>query len=464
MHEREEITMDNPKIKIDNKTLYRTILTIAFPIALQGLISTTLNLVDILMIGSLGELQLASVGLSVQLYFIQYMMLFGLTSGATTFISQFWGVKDLKNIRKVIGFAITISFSLSLFFFVPAFFFPGAVLSIFTYNPLIIKTGSIFVSTASFTFLTLSISVPLLSALRTTEQTKLPLIISIFVFLTNTGLNYLLIFGKFGFPELGVRGAAVATLTARCLELLLVIYVVFIRKNIISGRIREFFSYNYPLVRKIINNALPTTINEVMWGLGMASYNAAYGRLGITEFASVQASNTINTLFILIAFSLGDATLILVGKRLGAGELDYAFMKAKKILRLSVIVGAVSGILLILISPYILKLFNFSMEGQFYATNILLIYGLFMSIKVFNGINITGPFRAGGDTKFAMLMEVGCVWLIGVPMVFFGAFYLRIPVYFIVLLAQSEELVKFILCYKRFNSKKWVNNMINNIE
>jgi putative MATE family efflux protein len=455
--------MDKSPVTINNRLLYKTILTIALPIALQGLISTTLNLVDILMIGSLGELALASVGLSVQLYFIQYMMLFGLTSGASTFISQFWGAKDLVSIRKVIGFAITISFSLSLLFFIPAFFFPEAVLSIFTDNPDIIKTGSIFVSTASFTFLTLSISVPLLSALRTTEQTKLPLYISIFVFLTNTGLNYLLIFGKFGFPELGVQGAAIATVTARCLELVLVLYIIFIRKNIISGKLREFFSYKLNLVKRIVYNALPTTINEVMWGLGMASYNAAYGRLGVTEFASVQASNTINTLFILIAFSLGDATLILVGKRLGAGELDYAFIKAKKILRLSVLVGAISGVLLIIISPYILNLFSFTPQGESYARNILLVYGLFMSIKVFNGINITGPFRAGGDTRFAMIVEVCCVWLIGVPLVFFGAFYLQLPVYFIVLLAQSEEIVKFILCFYRFRSKKWVKNVIHGI-
>ena len=455
--------MTGTELTIDNKTLYKTLITIALPIALQGLIASTLNLVDILMIGRLGELELASVGLSVQLYFIQYMLLFGLTSGASTFLSQFWGVKDLKSIRKVIGFAVTSCFLLSLLFFIPAFFFPEKVLSIFTDNPLVIETGSVFVSTASFTFLTLSITVPFMSALRTTEQTRLPLYISIFVFLTNTGLNYLLIFGKYGFPEMGVRGAATATVIARLLELVLLFYVVFIRKNIISGKFSDFFSYNKLLVQRIIYNALPTTINEVMWGVGMASYNAAYGRLGVTEFASVQASNTINTLFILTAFSLGDATLILVGKRLGAGELDYAFLKAKKILRISVLVGAVCGVLLILISPYILKLFNFSAIGQAYASHILLIYGLFMSIKVFNGINITGPFRAGGDTKFAMLIEICCVWLIGVPLVFIGAFYFALPVYLIVLLAQTEEVVKFFLCFSRFRSKKWVKNMIHDI-
>lgn len=448
---------------IDNKQFYKAVVNIALPIALQSLIASTLNLVDTLMIGSLGELELAAVGLSAQLYFIHYMLLFGITSGSSTFISQFWGARDMKNIRRVTGFAILMSFSASLIFFIPAFFFPERVLSIFTNDPAIIVLGSQFVSTAAFTFLTLSIVVPLVSALRTTEQTKIPLKISIVVFCTNTFLNYVFIFGNFGMPALGVKGAAISTLTARCLELVLVLFVVIIRKNLIYGRIRDFFSFNLQLVRRIASNALPTTVNEVMWGSGMAAYNAAYGRMGITEFASIQASNTIMTLFILVAFSLGDATLILVGKRLGAGELLYAYAKAKKLLKLAVVVGVLSGILLILLSPLILQLFNFTPKGQFYAKNILLIYGLFMSIKVFNGINITGPFRAGGDTKFAMLAEVGCVWLIGVPLVFLGALYWALPVYIVVLMAQTSEIVEFVLCFSRFKSKKWVNNIIHGI-
>lgn len=456
--------MSDNTITVNNKQLYGKLIRIALPIALQSLISSSLNLVDTLMIGQLGELELAAVGLSTQLYFVQYMLLFGLTSGASSFISQFWGIRDLKNIRRVIGFAVTASFAASMLFFIPAFFFPKTVLGIFTDNTEIIKTGADFVSTASFTFLTLSVSVPLASALRTTEQTKIPMKISIAVFCTNTLLNYLLIFGHLGMPALGVRGSAVATLIARCLELLLMVYVVFIRKNMISGGLAEFFSYSSFLVRRILINAIPTTINEVMWGLGMAAYNAAYGRMGVTEFASVQASNTINSLFILAIFSLGDATLILVGKRLGAGELQYAYVKARKILRLAVVIGFISGAALIAISPHIISLFSFTAEGRTFAHRILLIYGLFMWMKVFNGINITGPFRAGGDTKFAMITEVCSVWLIGVPLVFTGALLLHLPVYFVVLMAQTEELVKFFICLRRFRSRKWVNNIIHDID
>jgi Na+-driven multidrug efflux pump len=195
----------------------------------------------------------------------------------------------------------------------------------------------------------------------------------------------------------------------------------------------------------------------------MATYNAAYGRMGITEFAAIQASNTLNTLFILAIFSLGDALLILVGQRIGMGQMDYAFALAKRLLRIGFFVGIVSGGLLILTSRFIILLFNFTAEGQRYALFILCIYGAFMPLKVYSGLNIVGTFRCGGDTRFAMCVEVGSVWLIGVPLVFFGALYLSLPIYFVVLMAQTEEVVKIIICRMRFCSKKWLNNLVHDM-
>lgn len=453
----------NQEIKIDNKSLYKTLAKVALPIALQSLIASSLNLVDALMVGSLGEVELAAVGLSNQLFFVHLGVMFGFVSGSAAFMAQFWGKQDLKSVRKVTGFAITICFGVSMFFFIPGMFFPEYVLRIFTDIPEAIVLGKDFVVTASICFLTLSITMPFTAALRTTQQTHIPLKISLVVFSTNTILCYIFIFGSFGAPELGVRGAALAIAIARVLELVLVLYVVFVRKNIIAGSVNEFFGWHKPLVTKILITAFPVMINETMWSLGMATYNAAYGRMGVTEFAAIQASSTMNTLFILAIFSLGDALLILVGQRIGMGQMDYAFTLAKRLLNIGIRVGIVSGILLIISSQFIIKLFNFTTEGQHYALIILAIYGIFMPLKVYNGLNIVGTLRCGGDTKCAMYIEVGSVWLIGVPMVFFGALYLHLPIYIVVLLAQSEEIVKNIICRKRFHSRKWLNNLVNDI-
>jgi putative MATE family efflux protein len=378
-------------------------------------------------------------------------------------MAQFFGKQDMVSIRKVAGFAVLVCLGVSLLFFLPAVLAPERVLRLFTDIPEVIVLGKDFVRIAAVSFLTLSVTYPLSAALRATQQTSLPLKISAVALSVNTIVGFLLIFGNFGAPALGVKGAAVATASARILELLLYFYIVFVRKNRLAGRPREFFGWRRPLIVRILVTAVPVIINETMWSLGMATYNAAYGRIGVTEFAAVQASNTLSTLFTLAIFSLGDALLILVGQRIGMGQMDYAFALARRLLRIGLYIGVASGVLLILTSQFIIRLFSFTPAGQRYALLIICIFGVFMPLKVYSGLNIVGTLRCGGDTRFAMCAEVGAVWLIGVPLVFLGALYLRLPVYFVVLMAQTEELVKFVLCRRRFLSGKWLNNLVHDI-
>lgn len=446
------------------KSLTRTLITVALPIATQSLIMSSLSLVDNLMIGQLGERELAAVGLSNQLFFVQWMMLFGFTSGCATFFAQFFGAEDHLSIRKVAGFAMSVCFGASLLFFLPAFFAPAFVLRIFIEDPSAVAMGAAYMKVASFSLLTTCFTVPLTSMLRATQQTHLPMKISILTFTTNTLLCYALLFGKFGAPALGVMGAAYAILTARLVELVLTFFVVFGLKNSVAGKLSDYFSFGPALVRRILTNAIPTTVNETMWGLGMALYNAAYGRLGITAFASIQASNTINSMFIFAIFSLGDAMLILVGQKIGQREMDQAYLLARRLVVLGVKLGAISGLSLILVSRPLIQLFEFTPQGHDYALLILLIYGIFMPIKVFSGINITGSLRAGGDTRYAMIVETACVWAIGLPLVFLGALVWSLPVYLVVLLAQIEEVSKAVILFQRFHSKRWLNNVIHDLE
>jgi putative MATE family efflux protein len=450
-------------ITIENKYLYKKLAVIALPIALQSLISSSLNLIDNLMVGSLGETELAAVGIATQLYFIHWMVMFGFTSGASTFMAQFWGAKDIRNIRKTVGFAITVCFSFSLVFFIAAAFFPRHVMMLFTNIPEIIEMGTGYVRMSAVAFLTVSFTVPFTAALRTTQQTKLPLYISIVVFSTNTLLNYAFIFGHFGAPKLGIVGAALATVIARCLEFTLVIIMIFARKNIIAGPFCEFFGWKKEFIVKIVNNAVPTTVNEAMWGLGTAMYAAAYARVGVTEYAAVQCSNVINNLFIMAAFSIGDATLILVGQKLGEGKVEFAYALGKKLLQVGTGIGVIFGVALIACANPLISCFDLTPLGQKYAFYIILVYGSFMWMALFNGICITGILRCGGDTRFAMLSEVLCVWMIGVPMAFLSTMLLHLPIYIAVLLVKTEEIFKFIIMMKRFLTKKWAKNMIHDI-
>ncbi|QAT43891.1 MATE family efflux transporter [Aminipila luticellarii] len=430
---------------------------------MQSLISSSLSLIDNLMVGSLGEKELAAVGIAIQIYFIHWIVMFGFTSGVSTFMAQFWGVKDLASIKKTTGFAICVCFSISVIFFTVAMFFPQKVMRLFTDIPELIELGTGYIRTGSFTFLTISITVPFTAALRTTQQTKIPLYISLFVFSANAFLNYIFIFGKFGAPELGVIGSALGTLIARCFELCLILFAVFGKRNIVAGRFSEHFGWSRELVGRIIRNAIPTTMNETFWSVGTSMYVAAYARVGVTEYAAVQASNVINNLFTLAAFSIGDATLILVGQKLGEGKLDFAYELGRKLLRVGIVLGLVSGGALIISSKFIIGLFELTPEGQKYAFYILIIYGAFMWLTVYNGISVTGILRSGGDTIFAMAAETGTIWLYAVPTAFITALALHLPIYWAVFFVKMEDVIKSFILVKRFRSKKWARNVIQDI-
>ncbi len=446
---------------IRNRDLFSMMGKVALPIALQSLIGSSLSFIDNLMVGSLGELELNAVGVSVQVFFIYWMLLFGFTGGMGTFISQFYGVMDFKNIRKTTGFALSAAAGVSLLFFVAGFFFPEYILRIFTKYPEVIEAGVGYVRICSFTFLFLAVTQPFTVALRATQQSALPLAASVIAFATNTFLNWVFIFGKLGAPALGVEGAALATAIARLLEML---FEVFVLKNKIAGHFREFFSYSKELAARIIRNALPTTANETLWGIGTSMYVAAFARIGISEGAAVQACNTINNMFALAAFSIGDAVLILVGQKLGEGKTELAYNMSRKMIRMGLIVGVLFGTGVIIAGEPLLGLFSFSEQGAAYAFRILIVYGATMWLTLYNAIHVTGTLRCGGDTKFAMITETGTVWLIGVPLAFITSLYLHMPIYLAVLAVKIEEVVKAIFLTRRYYSRKWLKTVIKGID
>ena len=451
-------------VSLNNRDFYKKMLRIALPIAVQSLIACSLSLVDNLMVGYLGELELAAVGIGVQIYFIHWMVLFGFNSGTATFMAQFWGSKDLKNIRKTVGFGVAISFAAGIVFFAAAMLFPRHIIGLFTEEQAVIELAVKYVRTAAPCFLLLGITEPFVIALRATQQTRIPLYISVVVFTTNTFLNYVFIFGAFGMPRLETTGAAVGTLVARSVEMLLILYAVFGRKNKIAGSLREFTGISRELAGRVIKNSLPTTLNETLWGLGQSAYMAAIGHIGVTAYAAAQASNTIENLFIMAGFSIGDAALILIGEQLGENNIAKSKAMAKKLLRIALLFGAVFGILLIICSGLLVGLFGFTPTGAFYARRILLIYGIFMILNLYNGTLITGVLRGGGDTRFAAISEVSCVWLIAVPAAFLGAMVFRLPVYVVVLLVKSENLFKAAILTYRYKSGKWAKNVIHGIK
>lgn len=449
--------------KEKDRQIYKKLFTVATPIALQGVVSATLGFVDNLMVGALGENELAAVGIATQIFFVHVLMTMGFAGGTATFFAQFFGTKDFANIRRSLGFLIATTMSVSVLFFIPSCFFPEQVAGIFTDKPVIIEMAAGYIRIGSYTLFMLAISAPIEIALKATQQTKIPMVVSTVVFTTNTCLNYVLIFGKFGMPAMGIEGAATATLIARFLEILINLYVLVVKKNMISGPLKEFLGFDRTLAKKILKNALPTVANETLWSLGQTMYVMAFARMAVTAYAAYQAAAAVQSIFIFVGFSIGDAALVLIGEKIGKNEEDEAYYMAKKIIKADIVVGLILGGLMCLTATPLMGLFNITALGKSYGAKVLMVYGITTWLSLYTGLHTTGILRGGGDTKFAAINEILCVWLIAVPLAFAGSLLWDLPIYIVVLLIRLEDVVKGVVLTKRFLSKKWINNVIEGL-
>jgi putative MATE family efflux protein len=448
---------------IDNKMLLRKLAVLAIPIALQGVISASLNLVDNLMVGALGEAELAAVGIAVQVYMIHYTFLFGITSGTSTFIAQFYGKGDFRNIRKSVGFAITVATGVSLCFLVGTLLFADQILDIYTSDKALAAISRPYLLIGTATFLLVGVQAPLELAFKAIQQPRIPLMVGFIVSISNTLLNYMLIFGHLGVPAMGVAGAATATVIARSMGCGMILFFTFRRGSSLRGPIGDFFGWSPELIRRIVKNAVPTTLNEVFWSLGSSMYVAAFSRMGTTSYAAYQAAEAIRQIFSFASFSVGDAALILIGEKLGEGNKKEAYVLAKKLLVVGIIVGLVFGAGIIAAAWPLVHMFALSEQGRLYAFRILLVLGSTLFIFLFSGICTTGILRGGGDTRFAARTEILCIWLIGVPIAFASSLWWHLPIYLAVLLMRLTELTESVIYIFRIRSKKWMNTVVHDL-
>ena len=309
----------------------------------------------------------------------------------------------------------------------------------------------------------MAFSAPMEMAFKATQQVRLPMIVSGAVFVSNTLINYVLIFGKLGFPALGVAGAAAGTLSARVIEVLLNTYFAFRDSNSFRGSIPSFFGWDPELIRRIIRNATPTTINEFVWAFGQSMYVAAFNRIGTTAYAAYQAANSIFNIFNFAAFSIGDAALILIGEKLGEGDKKYTWTLSGHIIRITIEAGLAIGAVTIVLSRPLSYLFNLSAQGKTYIFYILIVFGATMAVDILNGVLIAGVLRAGGDTRYTMFTECGTIWFIAVPLAFISALVWHLPIHLALLMTRTESLVKAVILMRRYKSKKWMNTVIEDL-
>ena len=443
-----------------DKIFLKSMLAIAIPIALQNLITSSLNMVDTLMISSLGQSSIAAVGLANQLFFFYILITFGINSGSSIFIAQYWGKEDMPSIRKVLGLALSLSTVVGIIFTIIAFFFPENIMMIFIKEPEVIKLGSDYLRIVSLSYIVTAISFAYSVALRTTGRPNVPMKISAISFVTNTVFNYILIFGKLGVPAMGVKGAAWGTVIARFVEIGFTLYTIYSTKGVLAASLKELLSWNKEFVNKYLKTTYPVILAEGLWSLGQVMYSIAYARIGEEATAAVQVTNTIQNIFFVVVRGLANACTVMVGNKIGGGDEKEAYEYAKKFIILSTIIGFILGIIQATTPKLTLMLFN-GLDQNLFETSrrLLIIMGLTFVIRVFNTTGIVGVLRGGGDTNFALYLDIGTVWLVGVPLAFIGVLVFNLPVYYVFLLVTLEEAIKLVVTIPRILSKKWIKDI-----
>ncbi len=433
---------------------------IGLPVSIQNLINTVVNMVDTFMIGSLGDDYVSAVGLANKVFFVLNLLIFGIGSGCSVLLSQYYGKRDDKNLNRTFGFMMALSLIGSFIFFILAVSIPGALMRIFTESEALITIGASYLRIVSVSYVFTAFSMAVGAMLRSINKTRAPMIFTIISVFINVFFNFIFIFGKMGAPVMNADGAAIGTIIARFVEFMCILFYLIFAKRDVKLEIKEIVHINKETIKKNLKFALPVIVNEVGWGLGTTMYSVIYGHMGDEVVASMTIATALEDLVYALLFGVSTACAVIVGNQLGSNDLEKAEKSAVKLLICGIVLSAVlAGILVLVVNPYIM-LYKTTDVVASNIRKVCIAYAIMMPARTFNLIMIVGILRSGGDTLFCMIMELTCLWGIGVSLGAIGAFLLNLDVLWVFVLCETEQLVKVVIGFIRYRQKKWVKNIV----
>lgn len=459
--------------KAENKQFLKLLAVTVLPLLVQAVFTQSINFIDQLMVSSLGTEAIAAIGASNKLMSLYNSFLYGSCSGCAMFMAQYWGKKDYKSFQKIFGVLVTVTVTMGIVFSVLVLAIPTQLIQIFNDDPLVVEQAVKYMRTVVVGYFLMSVIFPLEHMLRSMNKVKVTMIESIISVLFNCVINYILIFGKFGFPKMGVVGAALGTVFCRIASLIVLFTYIKVSKNVIFQNVKNIFSYNINFVKAFVKKALPLIGNEMMWSLGTTIYFIIYGKVGTDALAAMSIMQTLQMLAKIFSGGFCGASSIIIGNEIGKGDLERVHRYCKKFHIAALIVGVVSGAIVYSLIPFMLRVY--SIEGTqvgIYVSQCMVVLSIYIVMNACNSINVEGIFRSGGDTAYLTLMDMGSIWLIGMPFTIITGLVLKMNVVVVYCAYIVLEIYKLPLGYVRFRSGKWLHLLykdtekktVNNIE
>lgn len=440
------------------KDFYKNLRHVVQPMAIQNLISAAVNSADVIMLGYVSQTAIAASNLAGNVAFILFMISTGLSSGLVMLGAQYWGKKDIESIRTLLGIGLRICCTVEIIVALVAMFYPRILMLIFTAEEGLIIEGCKYLRAASFSYIFLSFAQMFQAGFKSIERVKIVTIASSTSLILNISLNAVFIFGLFGVPKLGIMGVGIATSIARFVEMI-VCFVYASRQKDVQFSVMCIFRRNPVLTRDFFKYSLPAVGNELVWGAGFAMYSVILGHLGEDIVAANSVVNTIRQLATVLCFGMAYGGAIVLGKYMGAGNLELAERNAARLAKVTIISGVLGAVLMLCLYPVLPFIAELNETAAHYRSILLFINSYSIIGAAVNTVYICGIFRSGGDSRFGFVADCIDMWLVSVPLGLIAAFVLKLPplwVYFILYLDEFEK-IPFVI--RHYRKKGWLKNI-----
>lgn len=447
-----------------DKKFYRQVAGIAVPIALQGFITTGVNMMDTLMIGIVGETQLSAVSLANQFISIYQILCMGIGMGASVLVARYYGMRDRDSLKKTVAIMVRLCVGMAALFCLVTAFYPEWIMGIYTVEDAIISNGVRYLEYSVITYFLLGLSLTSTIVLRNVQKVKLPLYTSIGAFFINVGANYVFIFGKFGFPEMGVAGAAVGTLIARVFEFGIICGYLFLRDQEIGVRISDVFRKVGNLWREYIRISIPVLLSDGILAIGNNSVAMVIGRLGESFVAANAVTAMTQQLSTTVIQGFSQAGAIVTGYTLGEGDKGKAQEQGYAFLGIGILFGAIGAGIIMLIAEPMITAYNLSVQTQEIARELMRAISLIVLFQATNSIMTKGVLRGGGDTKILMVADNIFLWVASIPLGILAGLVFHLPAFWIYFFLKVDQVLKAVWCVIRLRSGKWIKKIKSSSE